>query len=522
MPTPSVKQRSDGPGSPLLVEPAHLWSPPQELTLGPAVSQLNGDIGFAPDPEQNMMLDATFAEQPATYLPALFAIAAAACRQNLKTGWLLQTIIGWAFITKDPVITYTAHRWKTVEKTMSTLDQVLSGSDYLRPRIAHFYTGNNNPHLELRNGVNVYFTTRAAGFGRGDTGDKLIFDEALFLEQWQRGAVVSSLATRHRAQILYAGSAGLRGSAVWREVRDRGYAGCGCPVHVAERAKNSGRADLDMRLFWAEWKMDEPDVACADGDDCTHSRTAVGCALDDEEQLLKANTAAVVRPSQRITLDFLRQARKEMSPQEYGREHGGWWDDPPAEQKAQTPSIDVTLWDRLTIVEEQVPKRMPAFAVHLDKDRAWATIGACGEGPFGSRYVETVRHKRGTRWVVEDLVELDAVHGPITVGVDGGSGAKTLIEPLREAGITVVVFGVDDVIRSAGEFVDAVREEEVVHGPQKSLHNAMEVSWTRPIGARGGFGFAETVDAPTGPLIAVSFAKYVFENQHYDLNDSIF
>ena len=44
-----------------LVAPSTLWVPPYHSTLGPEVAELCESVGFGPDVEQRLILDAVFA-----------------------------------------------------------------------------------------------------------------------------------------------------------------------------------------------------------------------------------------------------------------------------------------------------------------------------------------------------------------------------------------------------------------------------------------------------------------------------
>ena len=76
-----------------LVAPAHRWCPPLDDTLGSEVADLCEAVGYRPDPEQRLVLDAAFGLRG--HRPAVRDIGVVAPRQNLKTGLLKMMALGW-------------------------------------------------------------------------------------------------------------------------------------------------------------------------------------------------------------------------------------------------------------------------------------------------------------------------------------------------------------------------------------------------------------------------------------------
>ena len=94
-----------------LVEPAYHWCPPYRDTLGAQVAKLAAAAGFAPDAEQALLLDDIFGANDGDM--AAFETAVVCARQNLKTGLFKQAALGWLFVTKEPLIVWSSHLFKT-------------------------------------------------------------------------------------------------------------------------------------------------------------------------------------------------------------------------------------------------------------------------------------------------------------------------------------------------------------------------------------------------------------------------
>src|SRR5207302_1718267 len=107
------------------------------------------------------------------------------------------------------------------------------------------------------------------------------------------------------------------------------------------RLKDRGRKGGDPSLIWIEfcapgsWK----DPGCESGRACQHTVGSVGCALDREELVGRANHTA----GKRITWEYLRAERLALPVAEFGRERLGWHEDPPL----TGGDIDVAAWQQM-------------------------------------------------------------------------------------------------------------------------------------------------------------------------------
>lgn len=484
--------------SSLAVEPAHLSAPRHDRTLGPEVADLARLAGFAPDPEQEMVLDAIFAVDEAGRSSA-FEVAVICCRQNLKTGVFKQAALGWLFVTDERLIVWSAHEFRTSQEAFRDLDELITGSDVLRRRVKHIYRGNGDEAIELLSGARVIFKTRTKGGGRGLSGRKVILDEAFALQPMHMGALLPTLSAQPDPQVLYGSSAGLMESAVLRGVRDR------------------GRAGQDARLAYFEWCAPGPAEACADGARCTHRLDAVGCGCDDLEHWQRANPAI----GRRISLETIAAERRALPPEEFGRERMGWWDDPidPTERWAVIPeAVYRGLEDPASRAGDRV-----AFAVDATPDGSHAAIAVAGVRADGLGHCEVIDHRRGTSWVVDRIAGRKAGEdvddgglvgrwSPVAVVVDPKGPAGFLIKPLEERGVTVTPLNAGDVGTATGDFIAACG---VADGDEATLrvlpYRGLEDAVAGAEEAKLGDGRKWNRRSPSvdiSPLVAVTLARY--------------
>jgi hypothetical protein len=235
-------------------------------------------------------------------------------------------------------------------------------------------------------------------------------------------------------------------SEVWRGVRDR------------------GRAGGDRSLAYMEFcSQPDPDVeggTPCEEETCTHALEVEGCALDDIEYLRQSNPAL----GRRITVEYLRNERRELTPDEYGRERAGWWDKP---EGVDEPLINAEMWKALEDPLSE-PLDPVSFGVYVSSDRTSSAIGVVGrraDGKYHCGIVPAVRGKKidslpGTLWIPERLKELKDEWQPCAVVVQTHSGASSLVNAIEEAGIEVTTSNSADLVAACGNFYDAVKPDD--------------------------------------------------------------
>lgn len=480
-----------------LVEPTHKSAPAWYDTFGPEVAELNELAGFAPDPEQRMLLDAAFAVDRQGFSVA-FEVGVVACRQNLKTGFFKQCALGWMFVTDEKLVVWSAHEWDTLKEAFRDLDETVMSYDVLRRRVKRVHRGNGDEAIELLNGTRLIFKTRTKTGGRGLSGNKVILDEAFALKPEHMGALMPTLSAKPDPQVAYGSSAGLPESAVLRGVRDR------------------GRASEDPRLAYYEWCSPPPAGACTDGDACSHALDAEGCGCDDPELWQQANPAM----GRRITREYISAERRAMPPLEFGRERMGWWDDPVEGVSPITPVAWGGCADSRSRAQDPV-----AFAVDVTPDRSRTALSVCGRRADERYHGELAYHQVGTGWVVDQLVESATRQGPCAVALDPSGPAGALVQPLQERGFStdpglgewqLFLVTSREHAQACGALTDDVRNDQWRHPDQKPLNDAVEGAITRTLSDAWAWSRRDS-GVDISPLVAVTLARLAVATYGYSV-----
>lgn len=448
------------------VKPAYANFPTFSKTDGAEVADLAEMAGLTPDPEQRMALDVMFALRP-NFKVAAFEFALICARQNGKSGLFKMAALGWLFVTDQRLIVWSAHEMSTTKEAFRDLAELIENCAPLRKRLAPgpsngIYRGNGDEAIELASGARIKFKARTQGGGRGLTGDKVVLDEAMFLQPHHMGALLPTLSAVKDPQVVYGASAGLAASDVLRGIRDR------------------GRAGGSKSLAYIEFCSLPEENACAD-EVCSHALGVPGCALDDVEYLRQANPAL----GRRITVDYLLAERQALPPEEFGRERAGWWDKPDAGGEAL---ITAEVWGKLVDPVSE-PVDPVSFGVYVSSDRTSAAIGVAGYRADGKIHVGVVPAVRGkpidalpgTRWIPERVQELWEAWRPSAVVIDGHSAAASLITGIEALNVDVTNVNGTDVAKACGYFYDAVTENNLRHRGARPLARAVAAGTRRDL-----------------------------------------
>lgn len=392
-----------------LLEPTYLHTPVSVETFGPEVADLNAKAGFAPDPEQELILDAAFAIQPSGKCAA-FEVDLIGPRQNFKTGVLKMIELGWLYVTKERLSIHSAHELSTTEETFRETAALIEDNPFLsrhllptrgdRPGIT---AANGRWAIELRGDRRLRYRARQATGGRGLSGDKVVLDEFFAVTPAVIGSLYPTLSARPNPQVVSASSAGLLMSEALRDKRDR------------------GRNGLTHNQFYIEYSDVEPVPPCA-MPGCMHAKTAEGCRLDDErvwERIMSALDGRVLRS----TIRSLRQA---MPPAEFAREFMVWWEDPPLEIDDQ---IFGAAWGRQAVADMVVPAPL-ALGFDVSLDLNYSSVGACGSHGDGKVVWPARPRFDGVAAGRVAVIELSKKYD-IPVAVAGSGPAADEIETLR-------------------------------------------------------------------------------------------
>lgn len=479
-------------------------------TKGTEATELAKSAGLFLDPWQSWCLDEMLAVRPGGKW-LCFENCIIVCRQDGKGAILEARELAGLFLFRERLIIHTAHEFKTSEEAFLRIKFLIDNTDELYKRVLSMPTAHGQEAIILKptptlitgsDGKNITrsitqrlrFIARSKGSGRGFTGDCLVYDEAMILDASKVGATLPTLSARPNPQVIYTASAGLAVSTQLAKVRRRGIAG-------------GARA-----LFFGEWSILPHDEYCEP--DCTKHDDP-----DAIESWAKANPGL----GYRITAEHIANEREAMDEVEFARERLGVGQYPaPLDGWLVIPRH---WWDATCDRNVPLPRVInPVFAIDVSPDRAHASIGVAGKRPDGRTGVELVERHGGTKWLVARATELHNEWHPAQWVIDSRSAAASLTDKLEKAGLPVTLMTTRDVAHACGQFFDAVRDDELAHGPDTILNTALAGADKRPLSEAWAWD-RRNVGVDISPLVAVTFALWGYamfgEASDYDIKKSV-
>ena len=454
----------------LLVEPAFFHKPEQVMTIGPEVADLGALCGFHANPEQRLLLDASFGFDQRGRIP--FEVVGVASRQNLKTGFLILQGLGKGVLLKRPTQIWTAHKDSATDEAFLEFEKLIGASAELSKRIKRLTHGKGDKSIEFTTGCRIVFRARTGKGGQAMSADDIDLDELFAVEPQHIGSFMPTMSTRPTAQITEMSSAPHAVSAFQRSMMARG------------RAAALGLAE-EPRMVYAEWSVLRMLGREADGTpifgppecqtpDCDHGLDRPGCICDDPELVKLANPSMERSAPPSISWEYIQSERRAMAEiiAMFLRERMGIGEQPASIGGAIPP----LLWTaRKSVLAEPEPV---ALGIAIDLERVWGSIGA-----VGANYLGAVRRDRLGPWLVEETTRI-ALERSLPVGIDGKGPAASLIEPLRKAGVTVHEFSTEEYILACSDVYDGLVEGRIEHGDHDDLNAAVAVAGWRKIGDR--------------------------------------
>lgn len=471
-------------------------------TFGPEVADLCANANFAPDPQQELILDLVFAFRE-DGSPESFETCVICARQNLKTGVLKQITVGWLYLLDVPEVMWTSHEMSTTLDAQDDLAELIigGGSPILTKRVLRqknqgVYTDNGSERLELynpRTGLNqtVMFKARRAVSGRGLARPKLILDEAFALTPRMLGSLLPTMLATKNAQVVYASSPGVAvGSEALFEIRDR------------------GTNHTTAMMTYVEWNS--PRTEC-DDPDCAHSKDwggetlprvqDRGCALNRVELWIKANPTL---STGRITLERIANLRQALPAAEFARECLGWWE--VADTGGRGLAIDLTRWGNLGDETTAEPTRA-AIVVDVEPDESAATIGVAGNG-VGGRTTILEQTRPGKAWIVAAVQKLRTQLGDGVLELAlHPKRTATIGTRLTEADIPFVVLPAADVSAGCSALLEGVEKATVTHVQQDEMTTAAALARTRYVNEVLHWDRRDP-EIHLGPIVAPSIALH--------------
>lgn len=509
----------DDPWAP--VAPAFVHVPKWDYTLGAEVADLCALLGYAPDPEQEVFLDAVFGVRSSDGLPACEEATEIAGRQNLKTGEITQTELGWLFLTKEQRILHSAHEFSTSRDSFLLLRSLIEKKSWANNLVRQFYASASFMGIVLTDGRMLEFAARTTNQGRGKSAPKAIWDEGLELRPEHLGAQDAIKSTYPWAQTLIASSACKPYSEVLRAKVDK------------LRAQKMG-----PREFGREFCDDLPG-GCALGDECTHVIGTPGCRLDSVDRWKRTNPAlGRIRPDGRgLTVAAIqRERRNQPQPLIFARERLGWHDELAV---GSLPVFSEETWDGLRDRHSSVPDAGLVFGLHVSPLRDWSAIAFGGRTGAGRVHVETASRSKGgvrtyfrrpsTDWVVPWFrSRLEPAKGKpkfdeMTLVVWAGTAVDSLLPKLSEIrGVDIVELPRGEQPAACGHFQDLVSGGDLVHVGDPEMRASVTSIARRPMG-ESSFVWSPRSSAGdiTAAYAATGIAWHLANTEDYDPLDSV-
>jgi hypothetical protein len=440
----------------------------------PRVLEMLDELGILLDPWQRMLLWASMLVRGGLW--AAFTVAACLPRQNGKNGVVESRQLTGGLVLREPLQIHTAHLADTSNVAFARMDDMIDSVSWLKARTKHVWRANGKEAVEFADGSKIRFRTRTRGGGRGFSGSPVYFDEAMYLPEVSLASILPVVSAQPNPQVWYTGSAvdqlEQEDAVAFARVRERALAGD------------------DDRLVYFEWSLDvdSPDEVPADVAGSVDAWAATNPALGI-----------------RITPEYVKAERAELSPRAFAVERLGVGDWPVTDGSQQTV-IDLEVWDKLEDAGSEIVGQV-AFAFDVSVDRSAAAIGVAGRTLDGQVHVELVEHREGTKWLLPRLVELNQRHSPRAVYASGAPVVGTLVDELRLAAVPVVPLNGTEYGQACASLVDAVNERDVRHLGQPKVRAAIRGAATRDLdGTQVWSRKSSSVDI--SPLVSVTLAHW--------------
>jgi phage terminase large subunit-like protein len=431
---------------------------------------LSSSYGLAPDLWQAQVLEDWMARVGRQGKWSSLSCGLAVPRQNGKNAILeMRELFG--MIQLGEKFLHTAHEVKTARKAFIRLASFFENTrkwPELAELVKEIRRTNGQEAIVLTNGGSVEFVARSKGSGRGFTVDVLVCDEA---QEMSDDALEALMPTTSAAPL---------GNPQW--IFTGTPPGPTANGEVFTRIRDDALSGKSSRLAWHEWS-------------CTGSAD-----LDDPFSAASANPAL----GGRLQWDVIQGERSRFSDEGFARERLGMWDSAGSQRVISSDS-----WKAVAASNLQDDGGEVAIAIDVSPDRSTATIASAAWTVDDIPYVDVIESRRGEAdWGVAKFVELVERHNVRAVVIDAASNANTLIDPLRQFGVTVTVTNARQMSVACGMFYDAVMEQKVRHLDQPLLNLALAAARKRPIGD-GGWGWSrKNSESDITPVTASTLALW--------------
>lgn len=429
---------------------------------GPEAIEVAAAFGIELDPWQELgITDGCGVREDGKW--AAFEVVGEVARQNGKGGIIEVRELAGIFAWGEQLIVHSAHEFPTATEAMLRMEEILAGMPEYAAQVKSVSRSHGSEGFIFKSGQRLRYRTRTKGGGRGFTiRETLILDEAMVLQDAFIAALLPTLSSQSvqgNPQVWYFGSA------VDQLVHEYGVVF----ARLRARALRGG----DPSLAYMGWTGADP--FDEDGKPITPDHPSVADLLADPEAWASANPALGIR----ISGEHVENELRSMGAREFAVERLGIGDWPDID--AGESPISVDAWDSLAD-PDSVLRDPIALAFDVSPDRAMASISAAGLRPDALNHVELVDRQRGTGWLVDRIVELNATHKPVAVLFDASGPAASLIPELEEAGVELTPVTASEHAQACGMLFDYVDQERLRHLGTPELRASIRGAAKRPLG----------------------------------------
>ncbi len=376
-------------------------------------------------------------------------------------------------------ICHTAHKTSTSHSAFARLIKILSEAGYTeqgRKKRGHTfadqsYKATKQYGLEqifMQNGGSIVFRTRTEAGGIGESFDLLIVDEAQEYTSNQQAALIYTIAASENPQTIFCGTPPTLSSKgdVFTGLRKQVLSGRGYDSGWAEWSVYAKPDDIMQPALWYE--------------------TNPSLGMNLRERTIRAEDTG-------NELDFIIQRL-------------GYWHS--YELKSEITQAE---WQAL---QDRTPKLTGKVyaAVKFGADGLNASMSVAARTTTGKIFVETldcVPQAHGFVWIADFLQRAKNVGAVV---IDGKGKTEVLVDLLTNTGVRVkrVLPATGDAITAYASFRQAIDDEQICHGGQPSVVQAVSNCEKRLIGTNGAFGFRSIKDGVDVSIVeSLAFAYWL-------------
>jgi phage terminase large subunit-like protein len=434
------------------------------------VVELAGSYGLKLDPWQENVLEGAMGERADGFWAAK-QVGLSCPRQNGKGAILEARALAGLLLFNEKLIIHSAHELATARIGFTRIMAYFENYDDLRRKVGSKSGAYGREYIRLRSGQELRFVTRSKAAIRGFSADCLLLDEGQILEDAAWEAILYTVSARPQHQIWLVGTPPL--------TQAEGI--------IFDRFRARGVEGKDHRSCWFEWSA-EP-----------------GSDLDDPRCWAQANPAlGSGQGSQRVTYDNVIAERSVASDEGFARERLGMWSESSVARVISADSWAVCANPGLVDAGREV-----CFAVDVAPDRGSASIAAASWTSDGSAFVDVVETRRGEPdWGVEKVAGMCGRHDVRAVVIDAAGPAVSLVDALRQRGITVTVTTSRQMAAACANFYDNVMDGTMRHLDQPWLNVALSVARKRMIGDTGWGWSRKDSGSDITPVTAATLALW--------------